>query len=248
MAKITPRQNLGQIQDMLTRIKSTAPLNIQQDTGSFLLSNRIIQTYYGDNWATGLFNLQSEIMRDLANIDSQENLSLRGRQFLSEFDTPAMRKLKITSLASNGELDLNLLNKSKRAEYAGRYAREVLHLNQTIQELGFPAYSAASDNQFNHFFQYLINPTAGATIEEGIHPATFALSGISIQAQKIGGRLEDAVKTAKGKMISAVGITERAAQGRRMLETRAFPGRDRSLNIYGVSFDKSLPITRRCNG
>lgn len=242
MARINPRQNLSQIQGILSRIKSTAPLNIQQEGSSFLLSNKMIQTYYGDNWATGLFNLQSEILRDLSDPDST-SLSLRGRQFLGEYDSPAIRKLKITALAANGELDLNLLNKTKRAEYAGRYAREVLHLNQTIQELGFPAYSAASDNQFNHFFQFLINPTAGATIESGIHPATFALGGISVQAQKIGGRLEEAVKTAKGKMISGVGITERAAQGRRMLETRAFPGREASLNIYGVAFGKSNPIT-----
>lgn len=242
MAKINPRQNLSQIQEIMNRIKSTAPLNIQQEGSSFLLSNRMIQTYYGENWATGLFNLQSEVLRDLSDPDGQ-NLSLRGRQFLGQFDSPSMRKLKITALAANGELDLNLFNKTKRAEYAGRYAREVLHLNQTIQELGFPAYSAASDNQFNHFFQFLINPTSGATIESGIHPATFALGGISIQAQKIGGRLEEAVKTAKGKMISGVGITERAAQGRRMLETRAFPGRQSSLNIYGVAFGKSNPIT-----
>lgn len=227
MAKINQRKDLDAIIQITQRMTSKTGIEIspQFTASGFFLSNQDISDFYlGTNasvvQAKQMSVFQADAVRMFAEAASEgrntpqaQNLSLRGQNFFfGGFDDPGLRKLKVMAQSTSGTIDLSLLNKKAQYDFADRYANEVLRLPDLVENLGFPAYSSATANPYSDFFQYLVNPTAGTTPNEGIHPAAFILGRSSINVKRSAGRIEELVKTARGTILSAVGIQEYAAQ------------------------------------
>lgn len=227
MAKINQRKDLDAIIQITQRMTSKTGVEIspQFTQSGFFLTNENIAGFYsgetgGMHWAKQLAEFQKSAVRMFATSSLQgpeapeaKGLSLRGqRYFFGGFDDPGITKLKVMSQATSGTIDLSLLNKKAQYDLADRYANEVLRLPDLVEQLGFPAYSSATANPYNDFFQYLINPTGGTSVEEGIHPAAFLIGRSSINVKRSAGRIEELIKTARGTILSAVGVQEYAAQ------------------------------------
>lgn len=237
MAKVNPRKNLEDILRITEKITSKSGVEIipQFSGESFFLSNQGISEFYSGStgrmrFSSQLQDLQKEVLRNLihaANAGSEspeaQNLSLRGRRYIfGGFDDPGIMRLKAMSQLASGTLDLGLLSRPLQYQLADRYANEVLRLPDVVEQLGFPAYSAPTANPYNNFFQYLVNPMSGASVEEGIHPASFLLGKASINVKKSIGRIEDIIKTARGTMLSAVGVQELEAQRKKDVGDNGF--------------------------
>ena len=221
MAKITPRIGYKGIVDLSQRLSPLAHqgLRPQSDlsTGRIVIGQQSLGDIYGDDFLNRAVNFQRDIFERLTTgaTSSRDLLSLGGSNFFNQSDPLTVTRLKSLFLASNATIDLRMFNTGTQREFAERFTNEVMQLGNVIKGVGLPAYSSSTSNVYNQFFNYLVNTTEGASIEEGISPIMTMLGRTSINVKNRFGTsdsLETVLHTPRSSIKSAQGFLEDFAQ------------------------------------
>lgn len=255
MASIRGRRDLEQSKDLANKLLfGSRSLSVQgplthnvipgQSSGPIFMSgldiNDIYNRSYQGNIVNNLLaNQVSDISTEvLTKMQTQENLSMYGRKILGvgRVETPEMRRLRFKALIASGEFDLQMLNRQQQAQISEDYVNQVLKLREVLERKGMPGLSLPTSNPYNEFYNYLIDPIAGADPNQGIHPMSIVLGRSSISIKIGGGAIENSIKTSRGRVMTSSRANQLTAQSRRMLQK----GEGRGLNIYGVNLSGAV--------
>ena len=148
--------------------------------------------------------------------------------------TQAQAREVVENLMSAPNLDLSLITRSAANEVYRQHRKQSLMIQELFEKIGGPVMSLPSDNPYKHHMRYLVDPFAGYSAEEGIHPLLLNLMRTSFTPSSDAVNLED-FTTGRNRMRSPFSLQRLQERTKKFFPQGT--GRGKPMNHLGFDQD-----------